>query len=418
MTIVDLVRKKILGKNLYEACKSRDPRVNNTLLQKRLRYIQKKGIYPTLTLNDVIHLCDLKKRKVFAMDGDGIRNVSGQPIRVEEDYFQRIPLPRQQGEEKKEEDIEDIEDEGELVDIDVSELPEIPTDFELQNLPGELHFLKNKNCMMFDVIKNLHRILILHNVCFLQGAFVFADKDGNLFKKLLSRCDFKYRRSFFKNISHSVFIEPTHFDNRNKQSRLDKDFLIKQKLYYPGAVSFKVYMYEVNIQDENKRHFDYNYACDEKCQEDDNDKGRCPDNIKQTKKIILMYPFQVIVGNTKKRYLYLKLEDSHAASAEHAVGATKAYIWNPLSKLFGVKPPQEKYPIRRERITLSDVPYRESELPRIDSRFNQSVNSDLNEVMFYNLYVRNHNEFFISQKITDELTQNIELEREEIDELP
>ena len=238
---------------------------------------------------------------------------------------------------------EDIEEEGELIDID-SELSQLqmPSDFELQNLPGELHFLKNQNCMMFDVIKNLHRILILHNVCFLQGAFVFADEDGKLFKKLLSRCDFKYRRTLI-NITHDIFINPNRFDKRGRQSKLDQDFLKKQKIYYPKAANLQYYMYEVNIQDENKNHFEYNYACDEKCQDNDSNKEICPDSIKQTKKIILMYPFQVIAQNEKKRYLYLKLEDSHAASAEHAVSATKAYVLNPLYRLFGMKSQLEKY---------------------------------------------------------------------------
>jgi hypothetical protein len=417
MSLVNLVRKKILGKNLYNACKNRDLRVDNTLLQKRLEYIQSKGLFPNFTLNDIIHLCELKKKNVFAMDKDDHREdkgmsqvkLSGQTINITEEYIPIIE-PRRNVIEKKEEETDDFT----LIDPS-----EVPTEDELaeldHKLPEELHFLKGNDCMMFNVIENLHKLLIMRNVCFLQGAFVFADDNGNLFKRLLHRCDYQYRRRF-GGITHDVFINPNKFDKRGKKSKLDKEFLRQQKVFYPNAVNLKMYMYEIDIQDKNKKHFEYNYACDEKCQEDDRDKKRCPDNIKQTKKIVLMYPFQVHAylpegkGKITKRYLYVKLEDDHAISLEHTVSASKAYFMNPFYRMVGYKQEEGKYPIRRERVTNSEEKYEKSSFTKVDNQFYDLVNADQQEVLFYNTYIRNHYEFFIPQNVTNSIIVDIEPE--------
>ena len=421
MSLVNLIRKKLLGKNLYEACKNRDPRVNTNLLQKRLKYIQSKGLFPNFTVNDLIHICELKKKNVFAMDKedkedkeDGFKQIklSGQPINITEEYFPNT-APRQREEKREEEEKED-EDEYTLIDAS-----QVPTEDEIaeqdHRLPEELHFLKGDKCMMLKVINNLHKLLIMRNVCFLQGAFVFADENGDLFKSLLHKCRYNYRRKLV-GITHDTFINPKQFDYRNKSSKLDQVFLRKQKVYYPNAVNLNIYMYEVDMQDENKNLLEYNYACDEKCQEDDSDKSKCPDEIKQTKKIVLMYPFQVHAylpearGKVTKRYLYVKLEDSHAISGEHAVSATSAYIVNPLFKMFGIKSKKPKYEIRRERVTSKEVKYEESPFPEVDNQFYNTTNSNLQEVLFYNKYIRNHYEMFIPQNVTNTIISDVETE--------
>ena len=423
MSLVNIVRKKILGKNLYNACKNSDPRVDNALLQKRLQYLQSRGLFPTFTVNDIIHICELKKKNVFAMDRDEPQSfrqtqLSGQSINITDEYFplpQRLPQREIKEEikyleETKEEDFEEVEH---LSEDELADMEHINTNQRL--------FLRGNECMMLKVIDNLHKLLIMRNMCFLQGAFVFADKDGNLFKRLLHRCDYQYRRRF-ATITHDAFINPKEFDNRNKNSRLDQQFLRDEKIFYPEAVNFKMYMYEVDIQDANRNHLEYNYACDEKCQENDSDKTRCPESIKESKKIVLMYPFQVdaTLPNgeiIRKRYLYVKLEDAHGVSVEHAKSATTAYFVNPFYRMLGYKEDQKKYPIRRERKIRSEVPYGQSPFPESDNQFYNALNVDLQEVLFYNTYIRNHYELFVPQILTNSIIADIEPE-ESSDALP
>lgn len=395
MPLLNLVRKKILGKGLYDACKKKDPRVNNDLLIKRLKYLHEKGAFNKLSINDMILICELKSRKIFAMDKEDKKEnikLSGQEIKIMEDYYPLIQSPEIK-EEIKEESYVDSDDEQ-----------------------YEMVLLKDNDCMMFNVIDNLHKLLILRNTCFLQGAFVFSDQDGKLFDRLIQSCNYNYRRPIGQVITHDVFINPKSFESRGKKSKLDQIFLKEQKLYYPNAVNNKFYMYEIPIQDKKKNPIDFNYACDEKCREDDSDKTKCPESIKQTKRILLLYPFQVNVfpedGSKKisKRYLYIKLEDSHAISTQHMISSFQAYV---MPKLFSKKEVIEKkeYPIRRERKSGSiEKQYDDSHLKEIDDQFYNNVNVDLQEVTFYNIHVRNHHEFFIPQNITNAIISDVEME--------
>jgi hypothetical protein len=431
MSLVNVVRKKLLGKNLYNACKNRDPIVDNALLQKRLQYLQSRGLFPTFTVNDIIHICELKKKNVFAMDRDEPRpfrqtQLSGQNINITDEYFPLPQRPTQQEikEEEEEEEEEEKKDLGETKEEEFQVVEQFTED-ELADYEhkyaNELIFLGGGKCMMLKVLNNLHRLLIMRNICFLQGAFVFADEHGKLFERLLHRCDYQYRRRF-ATITHDTFINPKEFDNRNKNSRLDKQFLRNEGIFYPEAINFKMYMYEVDIQDANRKHLEYNYACDEKCQENDSDKTRCPENIKESKKIVLMYPFQVdaTLPNgeiIRKRYLYVKLEDDHAFSGEHAISATTAYIVNPFYRMLGYKEEKKKYPIRRERFIKSEVQYGQSLFPETDNQFYNALNVDLQEVLFYNTYIRNHYELFVPQNLTNSIIADIEPE-ESSDALP
>jgi hypothetical protein len=128
-----------------------------------------------------------------------------------------------------------------------------------------------------------------------------------------------------------------------------------------------------------------------------------------------MYPFQVDAtlpdGEvTRKRYLYVKLEDDHAFSGEHAISATTAYIVNPFYRMLGYKEEKKKYPIRRERFIKSEVPYGQSLFPESDNQFYNALNVDLKDVLFYNTYIRNHYELFVPQNLTNSIIADIEPE--------
>lgn len=403
MSLLTLVRKKILGKGLYEACVNKDPRVNDQLLLSRLNHLHKKGMFNRLTLQDIQKICKLKKREVhsLAMDGpEEKKQLSGQEIKIMEEYY---PSADSTPGEKS------VIYDDERADIEHDE-------------PYELVFFPGEDCLMFSVIEQLYNLLILRNICFLQGAFVFADQEGELFQKLLHRCNYNYRRAVARNITHDVFINNEIFDNRRKNSKLDTKFLKDNQLFYPNAANFKFYMYEIPIQTTSNEPFDFNYACDEKCRENDSNKIRCPDNIKQPKRILLMYPFQVNYfpedGSRKivKRYLYMKLEDSPAVSATHMVGSFQTYI---MPKLFGQREEILKYPVRRERIVGSEAPYANTSIRETDNNFYNLVNADLQEVLFYNTRVRNHYEFFVPQNVTNMFIKDISnIKKSSEEELP
>jgi len=420
MILIDAVRKKLLGKKIYLNCKNKKLNVTDDILQKRLNYLHKKGFVVNWDLNSLINFCKLKKKDIperkllkklkLKMDGDEKLVLFGSERDIQADYF---PIVQERKINEMEEKKEEKEEDWELINDDIEFTDEKAELDHSDNYPRmgsegyEMIFLKDNDCKMFGVIESLHQILILNDICFLQGAFVFADQDGKLFDRLLHKCQYNYRRSIKREITHDVFINPDEFDNRKKNSVLDKKFLKEQQLYYPKAINFKFYMFEIPIQHENKTTFDFDYACDPDCRKDET---KCSEDLKESKRILLVYPFQVNIfpekGKPKvvKRFLYMKLEDSPAISMTHLKGAITSYILP-----FFLGKTKKTYPIRRERITKYDKPYGETEFPELDNRFYQTMNSDMNEVYFYNTYVRNSHEMFIPQNITDDILNENEL---------
>ena len=104
-----------------------------------------------------------------------------------------------------------------------------------------------------------------------------------------------------------------------------------------------------------------------------------------------------------KLYVYLKLEDSRAVSAQHVVSAISAYT-SPLSS------DSSGFDYRRERLKSSDEQRYKALLRQKDQTFYYElfmIGQNNQDVRFYNDYVRSNDEFFVPQVMTDRIFEMI-----------
>lgn len=352
--LLDFVRKKVLGHKLYNSCKYRTPQVMINMLEQRLQELHNEGLYKDWNLEDMIRFCKIKKSPVFAMDKF-----------IQEDYVK--PL------------LSNIEEE-------------------------EYEYAEPPKCNIRNVLEILHQVIIGRGMCFLQGAFVFADKDGKLFNLLTTDCNIGKRVPVFRNITHSYFLDKNKFNKINAQ--LDEDFAKTMNTYFPYAINNIYEQYETHIQDKDRNPVDYDYACDVVCRDKPKEEEKCPESLKATKRVILYYPFQVThfisSGNFKKRYLYLKLEETPAISLEHVKSALEAYIKPKTKVSYGEG---KNYFLRRERKVDAhrEQNYKNTELYNLDNMMYSSLNMNIKqeEINLYNNSVRSHYEMYIPQELTN-----------------
>lgn len=272
-------------------------------------------------------------------------------------------------------------------------------------------------CLSGLFIQKLYDILRegTNNNCFLEGAFVISDQDGRVLESLSNTCldESKnplntMRNSFGSLITHDTFLIPESFRNVHRGSRLDLNFLTQQKLIEIGKYYNSYRQYENDIRDINTNITEFTFLCNPECNEDPT-LEQCINTRRKVKRVILFYPFMVVKNainpndEIKKRYVYLKLEDSHAISAEHAYSAFLAYTNAVSSDSSG-------FDYRRERLKNSDEQRYKSVLRVKDQSFYYDrfmIGQNNEDVTFYNNYVRSNDEFFVPQVMTDRIFEMI-----------
>lgn len=375
--LLDFVRRKVLGQQLYYACKHKSSIVTRDMLENRLKELHSQNLYQDWNTEDMIQLCKLKKKYSFAMDRF-----------IKTDYITPSYYPNIQ-----EDEFENISEE------EVKEM-------QKEELESEYEEAEKPNCNIINILDILHQVLITSQSCFLQGAFVFSDKDGELFRFLTEDCQIGKRIPIFRQITHTYFLKNKKFNKPN--AHLDMDFAEKVNTYFPQAINNVYEMYETPIQDSDRNTIEYNYACDVACRDIPREEEKCPEGLKATKRILLYYPFQVIhfnsQGNFKRRYLYLKLEETPAISIEHAKTALQAYLAPKTKVSYGIG---KEYPLRRERKVddHKEPNYKNTDLFRLDNELYAFLSVDQDDIKLYNDSVRSHYEMYIPQKLTDSIIQ-------------
>lgn len=271
------------------------------------------------------------------------------------------------------------------------------------------------NCRSEEFIKVLYNILRQgeDNNCFTEGAFVISDQKGEVFKILTHGCvdekgeNNEIRVSYLGYITHDVFLRPTKFKSLRSGSRLNKEFLIDEGVLQEGYVYNSFKQYENTIRDKKSKPKSLEFLCNPVCNEDPN-KAECIESRRNTKAIILFYPF-VVEENLNmglkeyRRYLYLKLERNKAISYEHAKDAYEAYL-NPVME------DESGFDRRRERTTKQNEKRYKDNLNTKDLNFYQkfyNIDKDDKELKYYNEFVRSNDEFYIPQKITSDIINKL-----------
>lgn len=278
--------------------------------------------------------------------------------------------------------------------------------------------LIDERCKSELFIESLYNVLRkgTENNCFLEGAFVISDQDGGVLDALTNSClndngnlANTYRSSLAGIITHDVFMNKTRFREIHAGSKLDIEYLKQQNILVPGFYYNTYNQYENDIRNENHKVKQVEFLCNPRCRQNPQ-LAECLESRRKTKRIILFYPFAVVKNaplpenEEVRRYIYFKLEDSHAISASHAVSASMAYLAPSQADNSG-------FDYRRERITRSDEDRYKTRLRDKDERFYYRLyNIDRNntDIRFYNDYVRSNDEFYIPQQMTNDILSQIQ----------
>lgn len=275
----------------------------------------------------------------------------------------------------------------------------------------ELIETPDMRCVSEVFIQKLYNILRQgkNNNCFLEGAFVIADQDGRVLESLTNTCFNQQgnplntmRPSWGGVITHDVFLNPESFKNVHRGSKLDLEFLAQKNITSIGEYYNSYNQYENDIRDINAKITELTFLCNPECNQNPR-LEECIESRRKVKRVILFYPFMVVknapnpADEIRKRYVYLKLEDSHAVSLQHVISASQAYT-NPVSS------DSSGFDYRRERLKNSDEDRYKAVLRNKDQSFYYdifSIGRNNEGVRFYNDYVRSNDEFFVPQEMTN-----------------
>ena len=291
------------------------------------------------------------------------------------------------------------------------------SNYRMMEEDEELIEVPEMRCVSEIFIQRLYNILRQgqNNNCFLEGAFVIADQDGRVLESLINTCFNNdgnplntMRPSWGGVITHDAFLNPESFRNVHRGSRLDLEFLAQKNITNIGQYYNSFNQYENDIRDINAGITELTFLCNPACRQNPN-LEECIETRRKVKRVILFYPFMVVknaanpVNEIRKRYVYLKLEDSHAVSLQHVVSASQAYT-NPVSS------DSSGFDYRRERLKRSDEDRYKAVLRSKDQSFYYdlfSIGRNNEGVRFYNDYVRSNDEFFVPQEMTDRIFEEL-----------
>lgn len=309
----------------------------------------------------------------------------------------------------KESKYDDEEDEWVIEEDWYEEEKESSKDKDVLRLMKEQEELEKnyvilENCQSENFINELYKILIDHDNCFLEGAFVISDNEGKLFDKITSTClPNNYRPSFGKLITHDIFLNESKFNKlKQNKTKLDSEFLKNKLLYFPDAYLFKFFQYENPLKDKAGKEIEMTYLCDPECNKNEKNE-RCIPSRKSLKRVMLFYPFQTIdlINRSIHRYLYVKLESSKVISIQHAREAFIAYTNPPVTSNSG-------YPFRRERLRNTTEEVYKIPLRINDAKFyNRFDDINVEEIRYYNNNVRSNDELYIPQALTNKILKKL-----------
>jgi len=282
---------------------------------------------------------------------------------------------------------------------------------------------KNLTCpAAIRFIKGLYTFLREKRVCFLNGAFVMSDPYGKLYDTLKKCPSQQDRDSVAGLITHELFLKESQFEKLKPITSnvvLDTRFASQQHTFKKNKVFDDYTLFEINLYDcqDDELRRGLSYLCDNQCMNQENQQNKenqenqqnkenqdehCQNN-KETKRIILMYPFQVIDDGIKKRYLYFKLESYPVKSLDHVEE------WFSLAR-------KTTYPLRRE-----DKP-RSSKTKELDYAQNSSLfvqdsllsidlkaMNDNEELAYYNQHLRMHREMFIPSAVINRIMPELHI---------
>lgn len=285
------------------------------------------------------------------------------------------------------------------------------TSYRMMEDDDELIDAPEMRCVSEIFIQKLYNILRQgkNNNCFLEGAFVISDQDGRVLESLTNTCFNEngnplntMRPSWGGVITHDVFLNPESFKNVHRGSKLDLEFLAQKNITSIGEYYNSYNQYENDIRDINAKITELTFLCNPECNQTPR-LEECIESRRKVKRVILFYPFMVVknapnpADEIRKRYVYLKLEDSHAVSLQHVISASQAYT-NPVSS------DSSGFDYRRERLKNSDEDRYKAVLRNKDQSFYYdifSIGRNNEGVRFYNDYVRSNDEFFVPQEMTN-----------------
>lgn len=269
---------------------------------------------------------------------------------------------------------------------------------------------KNLTCpAAIQFIKGLYNFLREKRVCFLNGAFVMSDPYGKLYDTLKKCPSQQDRDSIGGLITHELFLKESQFEKLKPTTSkvvLDTEFSNQQNTFKKNKLIDDYTLFEINLYEckDNELIKGLSYLCDNQCMNKlSPDESKNCENNKETKRIILMYPFQVIDNGIKKRYLYFKLESYPVKSLEHVEE------WFNLAR-------KTTYTLRREDKPRSnktiELEYSQNSSPSVkDSLLLSDLKAMDNneELIYYNEHLRMHREMFIPSTVINKIMPELRI---------
>ena len=276
-------------------------------------------------------------------------------------------------------------------------------------------------CKSEEFIQILYDILRKgRDNCFTEGAFVISDENGEVLNLLTETClddkkikyDNNYRSSTLGIITHDSFLRENIFNQGKVGVKLHKNFLIDNGLLVEGYTYNGYKQFENKIRDKNHKPKTLEFLCNPICNEK-KDNEECIEARRNSKSVILFYPFVVekdagMGFKEYKQYLYLKLEENPHVSVGHVKDAVCAYAYPVYNDASG-------FDRRRERFTCKNEQKYKDKFKTKDLNFyrefygkNDEELSKLQlELEFYNDSVRANDEFYIPQRMTNDILKNL-----------
>lgn len=317
-----------------------------------------------------------------------------------------------------------------------------------------------------DFIRLIYDKLIESDMCFLSGAFVFEDPNLELFNTLISSDDISnndidLKRNGIFTSTHNVFFNAKTFKERLTSK--SSDYLLnntfhkifntlpngKNNLQYQRVLDvYLSYLCDKCCQKQTLKENNTNNVISESVNTTSNNSDNNSDNSsnirksinkindisnnvssnvsnnvsnnktssnkdctptyckknKETKRILLFYPFQIEKqdGSDKHTYLYLKLENNLAQSLYHQKRAMDRYVLF-RSKKHTHKSRREDNRKNKQKFYNSNSKNTKLFKKLYNKTDNNHNNSNLDSIKFYNKFVRSSNELFLSKNMINKI---------------
>ena len=222
-------------------------------------------------------------------------------------------------------------------------------------------------------------------MCFLSGAIVTDDQDGELYNSVLngrglSTC-FNIHNKVRPLGTHMAFIKNKQFEKYREGS----------------SDSYSI------LQAENPRQYEkildpkLEYLCNSECRLSDE---KCNHHLKEPKGVLMFYPFTVVNkhnADISERFLYMKLERFLSSDLKHVTAAVKRYVFKIEKKGMDIT--------RREDDKKLDSSFYINDYDKMTRYYIENdgdpseLETILKKIFFYNTHVRTRNEVYIPREV-------------------